>query len=51
MTDNFILKNVKIKDCEQPCDIYVSEGIIKKIGNNISENNAEVFDCNGLNVI
>lgn len=51
MTDNFILKNVKIKDSKEPCDIFVSEGIIKKIGKNISEENTEVFDCTGLNVI
>ncbi|MDD7184325.1 MAG: dihydroorotase [Ruminococcus sp.] len=51
MTDNFILKNVKIKDSKEPCDIFVSEGIIKRIGKNISEENTEVFDCTGLNVI
>lgn len=51
MTDNFILKNVKIKDSKEPCDIFVSEGIIKKIGKNISEENTEIFDCTGLNVI
>ncbi len=51
MTDNFILKNVKIKDSKEPCDIYVCEGIIKKIGKNISEENTEIFDCTGLNVI
>ena len=51
MTDNFILKNVKIKDSKEPCDIFVSEGIIKRIGKNISEEYTEVFDCTGLNVI
>ncbi|MGN0677738.1 MAG: dihydroorotase, partial [Ruminococcus sp.] len=32
-------------------DIYVCEGIIEKIGKNISEENTEIFDCTGLNVI
>jgi len=51
MTEDFILKNIRIKDSETPCDIYISEGVIKKIGKNISEKNAGVFDCNGLNII
>lgn len=51
MADNFILKNVRIKDSKTPCDIYISEGVIKKTGSNISEAGAEIFDCNGFNVI
>jgi len=51
MTENFILKNVKIKNQPIPSDIWVSDGIIRKIGKNISGDNSVIFDCTGLNIL
>lgn len=51
MSDTFILKNVKIKESSEPSDILISDGIIKKIGNSISEDNADIYDCTGLNAL
>lgn len=51
MTENFILKNVKIKESESICDILIADGIIKKIGGNISADSAEIYECEGYTVL
>ena len=47
---SLLLKNVRAVDTglDRQCDILISDGIIKDIGDNLSANGCEVIDCSGL---
>ena len=47
---SILLKNVRAVDSriDKKCDIYIEDGVIKKIGKNLNQKCDSVYDCTGL---